>query len=125
MQNLHREALDAAMSAFQGPSHLEAVSYDTQVRNTRKVETARRHALEDYERHLQLVQALERKLEIERRWTPEDAQWHQVGRLIANRKYQCALDRLEGLIFARIFELTKNRAGTGEFSTVISCKRSF
>lgn len=35
---------------------------------------------------------------------------------MANRKYQCALDRLEGLIVAHIFELTKmNRVGTGEF----------
>jgi hypothetical protein len=125
-QNLHREALNAAMSAFQDPSHLEAVSYDMQVRNTRKVETARWHALEDYERHLQFVQALECKLEIKRCWTSEDAQWCQVGRLITNRKYQRALDRLEGLIVVRIFKLTKmNWVGTGEFSTVISCKRSF
>ncbi|KAG2109486.1 hypothetical protein DEU56DRAFT_874508 [Suillus clintonianus] len=62
-----------------------------------------RHALEDHERYLKLVQALECKLE-----------WQRVGRLVANRKYQRALDRLEGLIVARIFELTRmNRAGTG------------
>ncbi|KAG1888001.1 uncharacterized protein F5891DRAFT_1218431 [Suillus fuscotomentosus] len=77
-------------------------------------ETARWHALEDYERHIKVVQALECKLEVEKRWTPEDPQWQKVGRLVANQKYQHALDRLEGLIVARIFELTKmNRAGTG------------
>ncbi|KAG1889612.1 uncharacterized protein F5891DRAFT_1131821 [Suillus fuscotomentosus] len=81
---------------------------------TRKAETARRHAVEDHERNSKLVQALERKLEITMRWTPEDADWQRVGRLVAHRKYQRALDRLEGLIVARIFELTRmNRAATG------------
>ncbi|KAG2137761.1 hypothetical protein BD769DRAFT_1626713 [Suillus cothurnatus] len=69
--------------------------------------------LTDYERNLKVVQALELKLKIKKCWTPEDTQWQKVGRLMANRKYQRALDRLEGLIVARIFELTKmNRAGT-------------
>ncbi|KAG2108078.1 hypothetical protein DEU56DRAFT_874537 [Suillus clintonianus] len=82
--------------------------------NTRNAETAQRHALEDHERYLKLVQALECKLEVEKRWTPHDGEWQRVGRLVANRKYQRALDRLEGLIVARIFELTRmNRAGTG------------
>ncbi|KAG1780720.1 hypothetical protein EV702DRAFT_1023402 [Suillus placidus] len=107
-----KEALDVAMTAFQ--MNYEVVSYDAQVQNTRKAESVRRHALEDYERNLKLVQVLECKLEIVKRWVPEDAEWQMVGRLVANRKYQRALDRLEGLIVARIFELTKmNRAGTG------------
>jgi len=110
------------MIAFQGSSHLEGASYDAQVKDTCKAESARRHALEDYERNLKVVQALELKLEIKKRWTPEDTQWQKVGRLMANWKYQHALDRLEGLIVARIFELTKmNQAGTGEVSTVIPC----
>jgi hypothetical protein len=103
------------LSTYQESSHHTVASYDAQVKNTRKAETARRHALEDYERNLKLVQALEYKLEIVNRWSPEDVEWQRVGRLVANRKYQRALDRLEGLIVARIFELTKmNRAGTGE-----------
>ncbi|KAG2109133.1 hypothetical protein DEU56DRAFT_874515 [Suillus clintonianus] len=108
------EILRASMTSFQGSSHLEAVPYDVHVKNTRNAETARRHALEDHERYLKLVQALECKLEVEKRWTPHDGEWQRVGRLVANRKYQRALDRLEGLIVARIFELTRmNRAGTG------------
>ncbi|KAG1806949.1 hypothetical protein EV424DRAFT_1474248 [Suillus variegatus] len=96
-----KEALDAAMTAFQDSSHPEGASYDGQVKNTRKAKSTRRHTLEDYNRHLKLAQVLECKLE-------------KVGRLVANRKYQCALDRLEGLIVAHIFELTKmNRVGTG------------
>jgi hypothetical protein len=111
-----------AMTAFQ--MNHEVATYDAQVQNTRKAESVRRHALEDYERNLQLVQVLECKLEIVKRWGPEDAEWQMAGRLVANRKYQRALDHLEGLIVARIFELMKmNRAGTGEFSTLISCLR--
>ncbi|KAG1805968.1 uncharacterized protein BJ212DRAFT_1303827 [Suillus subaureus] len=46
-------------------------------------------------------------------WVPDDGEWQRVGRLVANRKYQHVLDRLEGLVVARIFELLKmNRAGT-------------
>ncbi|KAG2040098.1 hypothetical protein BDR03DRAFT_932884 [Suillus americanus] len=83
------------------------------VKCTRKAESARCHALEDYERNLKVVQGLECKLEIAVWWVPEDIEWQRVGRLVANRKYQRALDHLEGLIVARIFELSKmNRAGT-------------
>lgn len=100
----------------QTPSHHDTVSYDSQTRNTQKAKSARRHALEDYDKNMRLVQALECKLEIVTRWVPEDAEWQRAGRLVVNRKYQRALDRLEGLIVAHIFELTKmNRAGTGEF----------
>ncbi|KAG2034071.1 hypothetical protein BDR03DRAFT_870823 [Suillus americanus] len=102
------------MTAFQGSSHLEGESYNAQVKDTCKAEGAQWHALKNYDRHLNLVQALELKLKIKKCWTPEDAQWQKVGRLVANWKYQHALDHLEGLIVARIFELTKmNRAGTG------------
>ncbi|KAG1893159.1 uncharacterized protein F5891DRAFT_1131377 [Suillus fuscotomentosus] len=73
-----------------------------------------RHVVEDYERSLKLVQVLECKLEVIMRWVPDDAEWQKARTLVANRKYQRAVDRLEGLVVARIFELTKmNRAGTG------------
>lgn len=100
------------MAAVELPSE---DSYETQVKRTRNAEGARRHALEDYERNLKIVQALEGKLEIMEQWVPRDVEWQNAGRLVANRKYQQALDRLEGLIVARIFELSKmNRAGTGK-----------
>ncbi|KAG1860363.1 hypothetical protein F4604DRAFT_1882611 [Suillus subluteus] len=87
---------------------------EEKVRTTCKVESMQCHAVEDYDRNLKLVQALECKLEVSTHWVPEDTDWQKVGRLIANRKYQCALDHLEGLVVARIFELTKmNRVGTG------------
>ena len=83
---------------------------------TRRKEALRRHTLKNYEKDLKCVQELERKLNISARWKPGDVEWQSAGRLVANREYQRALDRLEGLVVARIFELSKmNRAGTGKF----------
>ncbi|KAG2342390.1 hypothetical protein BDR05DRAFT_976518 [Suillus weaverae] len=77
------------------------------------IPSAQHHAVEDYERNLKFVQALECKLEVTMCWVPEDMDWQRVGRLIANRRYQCALDHLESLVMACIFELTRmNRVGT-------------
>ena len=81
---------------------------------TRKAETARRHALENHDKTLNAVQVLELKLDITQRWEPEGGEWQRTGRLVAMRKYQRALDVLEGLIVARMFKLTKmNRSQTG------------
>ncbi|KAG1726327.1 hypothetical protein EDD22DRAFT_789520, partial [Suillus occidentalis] len=109
-----KDELDASSSvwAVATPATVHGLASDESA--TRRLETARRHALENYEKDLRFVQELERKLSITRRWTPEDPDWQSAGRLVANRKYQRALDTLEGLVVARIFELTKmNRSGTG------------
>ncbi|KAI6027836.1 hypothetical protein BKA83DRAFT_4471322 [Pisolithus microcarpus] len=91
-------------------------------RVTRRNETVRRHVQENYDKDLLVVQELEHKLNISRRWVPEDKEWQNAveaslptaGRLVANREYCRALDNLESLVVARLFELTKmNRAGTG------------
>lgn len=83
---------------------------------TRRLETTRRHALENFEKDLQVVQDLESKLGVTQRWIPSTPEWEDAGRLVAMRKYQRALDALEGLVVARIFELTKlNCSGTGAF----------
>ena len=83
--------------------------------NTRSVERARRHALENHARDLKTVQELEDKLNITTRWDPACREWQEAGRLVANRKYQRAVDQLEGLVVARMFELTKmNRSETGQ-----------
>jgi hypothetical protein len=70
--------------------------------------------LEEYEKDLKMVQDLEKKLNISVRWEPGNEDWVRTGKLVAMRKYQRALDRLEGLIVARMFELTKmNMSQTG------------
>ncbi|KAG1720454.1 uncharacterized protein EDB91DRAFT_1240413 [Suillus paluster] len=54
------------------------------------------------------------KLGVSCQWTLEDTEWKDAGHLVANQKFQRALDSLEGLVVARIFELSNmNRAGTG------------
>jgi hypothetical protein len=70
--------------------------------------------LENFEKDLQIVQELEGKLGITDHWEPESLEWQNAGHLVVQRKYQQALDALEGLVVACIFELTKlNHAGTG------------
>jgi hypothetical protein len=82
--------------------------------STAKNETARRHAQENYDKDLAAVQELERKLDVGSRWTPNHPEWERAGKMVARRKYQRALDNLESLVVARIFELGRmNRAGTG------------
>ncbi|KAI5984422.1 hypothetical protein EDD15DRAFT_2375241 [Pisolithus albus] len=81
---------------------------------TMRKETMRHHATENFEKDLKMVQDLEGKLGITKRWVPEDEEWQTAGCLVANRKYQRCLDQLESLVVARIFELSKmNQAGTG------------
>ncbi|EIW83300.1 hypothetical protein CONPUDRAFT_42015, partial [Coniophora puteana RWD-64-598 SS2] len=76
--------------------------------------TARRHALEKYDKELEIVHSLERQLGLDKRWTPDMPEWQEAARLVGRRKYQRALDSLEGLLVARVFELTKmNRSQTG------------
>jgi hypothetical protein len=88
---------------------------------TRKLETARRHALENHDKDLKAVQALELRLEIDARWQPQGVEWQNVGRMVAMRKYQRALDVLEGLVVARMFELTKmNRSQTGRLFSIFT-----
>ncbi|KAH7923679.1 hypothetical protein BV22DRAFT_1105986 [Leucogyrophana mollusca] len=95
-----RKDLDAVGSTWNVVS--SAAAYDQDARTT------------NYENNLNIVQSLEIKLGVAHRWVPGDPEWQNAGRLVANRKYQRALDTLEGLIVARLFELTKmNRAGTG------------
>ncbi|KAI5990753.1 hypothetical protein EDD15DRAFT_2169952 [Pisolithus albus] len=81
---------------------------------TTRKETMRRHALENFEKDLKIVQDIEIKLGVTKRWVPEDEEWQTAGHLVANRKYQRCLDQLESLVVARIFELSKmNQSGTG------------
>ena len=89
-------------------------SYTANIQATRQTETACRHALENYEKDLRLVQDLENKLGISRCWVPGDPEWENAERLVSNQKYQRVVDHLEGLVVVHIFELSKmNRAGTG------------
>ncbi|KAJ7166567.1 hypothetical protein C8R43DRAFT_946113 [Mycena crocata] len=92
----------------------EEWSYDPSVKETRRLETQRRHALEVHAKTLDAVHDLEFRLGIEERWVRGDAHWVAAALLSNERRYQRAIDHLESLIIARMFELTKvHMAGTG------------
>ncbi|KAJ6468159.1 hypothetical protein DFH09DRAFT_846521, partial [Mycena vulgaris] len=81
---------------------------------TRHIETQRRHALEVQTRALAAVQNLELQLDVATRWVPGDEKWVAVLVMVRRRRYQRALDHLQGLIISRMFELAKcNMSGTG------------
>ncbi|KAF8198229.1 hypothetical protein K438DRAFT_1584329, partial [Mycena galopus ATCC 62051] len=77
-------------------------------------QVALRHAIEQRNRDLELVQDLEVKMGIELRWTSSDAQWIAAAAAIKNHKYQAALDSIEEIIVARLLEMTKiHQSATG------------
>ncbi|KAJ3761727.1 hypothetical protein EV360DRAFT_92860 [Lentinula raphanica] len=81
---------------------------------TRKIETQRRHALESRDDLKAEVQLLELRLGIKDRWVSGSEEWERVKKMVSTAKYQKALDKLEGLVVARLFELTKlNMSRTG------------
>ncbi|KAI6142816.1 hypothetical protein BKA82DRAFT_4331420 [Pisolithus tinctorius] len=109
-----KKDLDLKSALWDVTTPSDPKDYATYTRKTRKVETARRHAVEMYNKDLRIVQDLESKLNIDSCWTPERPEWHDAARLVTKRTFQRALDHLEALVVARIFELSKmNRAGTG------------
>ena len=55
---------------------------------TRSIETERRHALEEYEKDLKVVQDLEKKLDVSVRWEPGSEDWVRMGKLVTMHKYQ-------------------------------------
>lgn len=82
---------------------------------TSTIETRRRHIIENREKAAAYVQNLELRLGIPESWTPNSEEFQETARLVAMRDYQRALDTLEGLVVARIFELASmNRAGMGK-----------
>lgn len=77
-------------------------------------QVARRHAVEQRNRDLELVQDLESKLDISRRWTSDSPEWTLAVKSIKDFKYQEALDQIERIIVERLFEMTKiHQSGTG------------
>jgi hypothetical protein len=103
------------------PENLSSGSRDI----TKSLETARRHTLERYEKDLKVAQDLETRLGIVERWESGSPEWQKAGELVSMRRYQRALDHLEGLIVARMFELTKmNMSQTGAYIIFSIYKKS-
>lgn len=102
--------LSSDLSQLQGKS-----GYSKSQSSTRTLETARKRGLDTVLTLQKAVQDLESKLEIYDRWEPGSSQWKSTLHMIDTRRYRKALNHLEGLVVARLFELTKaHQSGTGE-----------
>ncbi|KZP11838.1 hypothetical protein FIBSPDRAFT_913520 [Athelia psychrophila] len=83
-------------------------------RTTTPNEKLCRDTIENHANALANVQNLELRLSIENRWTADSAEYAAIGCMVVMCEYQSALDKLEGLVIARLFELiSMNRAGMG------------
>ena len=88
---------------------------------TASAETAWRHALEHQKCNLIAVQLLENKLNIAQQWERGSFEWQAAAEKVSMCTYQQCIDVLEGLVVARMLELTKmNRSQTG--ITLVSSK---
>ncbi|KAJ7243703.1 hypothetical protein C8J57DRAFT_1438524 [Mycena rebaudengoi] len=104
----------AAILGIAAPTLAVDAPYAELTKATRRLETQRRHALELRAKALAAVQDLEVRLDVEARWVSGGPEWEAAAVLMSRRRYQRALDKLEGLIISRMFELTKvNMSGTG------------
>jgi len=57
---------------------------------------------------------MEKKMSIQHRWEPGCSEWKEAAEKVVMRRYQRCIDILEGLVVARMFELTKmNMSQTG------------
>ena len=107
---LMRQRIKSTTNVFIQVSAVDA----SQQQSTAKLETARCHALEKYNKILDQVQALEMRLQPASWWTPDTTEWKEAKRLVSAAEYRPCLNCLEGLIVARLFEFTKlNMSGTG------------
>lgn len=85
-------------------------------------EAGRRAVGGRYERQLKKVEKLEEAMQAKELWTARweegDTEWTRTQRKLELREYQRALDNLERLLVARIFELEyTHRSSTGEHSS--------
>lgn len=79
-----------------------------------KIESNHRNEQENERKLIADVQALESKLGLASCWKVGSEEWEAAKKLIRERDYRKSLDRLEGLLVARIFEMSRlNVAGTG------------
>ncbi|KAJ7894413.1 hypothetical protein B0H14DRAFT_2334436 [Mycena olivaceomarginata] len=94
-----------------------APNYAESMKQTRRLGTQQRHTYELISKSLTAVQDLELRLGIASRWVAGDEDWIKAAEMcmvVTRRRYQRALDQLQGLVVARMFELCKmNMSGTG------------
>ena len=113
---LERNALAIANTVWSNLTPATIKKRDT----TRAIETTQRHAIESHEKDLRAVQLMEKRLNIGDRWMSGSEEWIAAAEKVSMRQYQRCLDTLEGLVVARMFELTKmNMSQTGEWAFLL------
>ncbi|THG92734.1 hypothetical protein EW026_g8267 [Hermanssonia centrifuga] len=81
---------------------------------TRRLETARRHAMHEMAFALHAVEDLELKLKLNETWTPKHPKYEETLAYMRKRQFHRALDKVQQLVVQRLFELSKaNIAGMG------------
>ncbi|KAA1467688.1 hypothetical protein DENSPDRAFT_877519 [Dentipellis sp. KUC8613] len=80
----------------------------------KRLEKCKRDAFENLETIRSMLINFELTNNIETRWTPKCEKWKETQKIAEIYDYQKALDKLEGLVVQRLFELTKmGLSGTG------------
>src|SRR5882672_1680710 len=63
------------------------------------------------------LQSVEERLQVGERWTPDSPEYQSASKYLCIQTYQRAIDKLEGLVVQRLFELTKaNVSQTGQLA---------
>ena len=94
-----------------------ANNYYGNIGHTNAVERRRCLQAEKIEHCLVSIATLERKLNIITCWEPHEPMYKDAEKKVKEREYMLAVNNLEGLVVARLFELVKmNHGGTGTIS---------
>ncbi|KAJ3765148.1 hypothetical protein FB446DRAFT_655642 [Lentinula raphanica] len=89
-------------------------SYNTNLSETRRIETKRKYLQEERNVVLFKVAQMETLLDIQRRWEPQDSEYRKALKYMNEQTYREALLRLHRLVVQRLWELHKmNLSHTG------------
>lgn len=82
-------------------------SYGVDAAATSKAERKRELALSRFLTREQAVHDFELKLGVAKRWEPADTKYQEIEDYVKKRDYHQALNKLQGLVVQRLFELQK------------------
>ena len=99
-------------------------SYGTDASETQRMESANTRGLDSVLTLQTAARRLETNLGIDARWGPDSEDWKRVDKSWSEREFDKAVDRLEGLVIARIFELEKMNGAHRPASSLRRRKRS-
>ncbi|EIM82093.1 uncharacterized protein STEHIDRAFT_85498, partial [Stereum hirsutum FP-91666 SS1] len=83
------------------------VSYGADAAATNKAERKRELAMSRFLLHQQAVFDFEFRLKVAKRWEPTDPKYKEIEEYIKKRDFYQALNKLQGLVVQRLFELQK------------------